>query len=48
MGVDITIAMIAGGILLGIVPGIAAYFITRKMVIVIRSRSKKSTQLTDS
>ena len=51
MGVDVTVAMILGGIILGIVPGIAAYFITRKMVVAVRSRSGKSVrskQLTDS
>jgi len=31
-------AMIAGGVILGILPGIAAYFITRKIMTTIRSR----------
>lgn len=38
LGMDATIAMIAGGIILGILPGIAAYFITRKIITTIRSR----------
>ena len=47
---DVTIAMIIGGVILGIIPGIAAYFITRKMVVAVRSRSGKrirSKQLSD-
>ena len=38
LGMDITIAMITGGVILGILPGIAAYFVTRRLVTVIRSR----------
>jgi uncharacterized protein (DUF2062 family) len=38
LGMDVTMAMIAGGVILGIVPGIAAYFITRKIMTTIRSR----------
>ena len=38
LGMDATIAMIAGGIILGILPGIAAYFITRKIITKIRLR----------
>ena len=38
LGMDVTMAMIAGGIILGILPGIAAYFITRKIITTIRSR----------
>lgn len=51
LGLDVTIAMIIGGVILGIIPGIAAYFITRKMVVTVRSRSgkrKRSKQLSDS
>jgi uncharacterized protein (DUF2062 family) len=36
--VDATIAMMVGGVILGIVPGIAAYFITRKIFITLRAR----------
>ena len=38
LGMDATIAMIAGGVILGIVPGIAVYFITRKIFITLRAR----------
>ncbi len=40
LGLDVTVAMIAGGAILGILPGIAAYFLTRKIFIKIRSRKK--------
>jgi uncharacterized protein (DUF2062 family) len=38
LGMDVTVAMIVGGVIMGILPGIAAYFITRKIIIGIRSR----------
>ncbi|MBL7180055.1 MAG: DUF2062 domain-containing protein [Pseudomonadota bacterium] len=38
LGLDVTAAMIAGGAVLGILPGVAAYFITRKIIAKIRSR----------
>jgi len=38
LGMDATMAMIVGGITLGIFPGIAAYFITRKIITKMRSR----------
>jgi uncharacterized protein (DUF2062 family) len=38
LGLDVTVALIAGGAILGILPGIAAYFITRKIFTKIRSR----------
>jgi len=43
LGINVTIALIAGGIILGILPGIASYFITRKIFTTIRSKraSKK-------
>jgi uncharacterized protein (DUF2062 family) len=43
LGVNVTIALIAGGILLGIIPGIASYFVTRKIFTTIRLKraSKK-------
>ena len=40
LGADITIAMITGGIILGILPGIAAYFITRRIFIKLRSQNQ--------
>jgi uncharacterized protein (DUF2062 family) len=43
LGINVTIALIAGGILLGILPGVASYFVTRKIFTTIRSKraSKK-------
>ena len=41
LGWDVTAAMIIGGVILGIVPGIAAYFITRNIFTKIRKRKKK-------
>lgn len=38
LGLDVTVAMIAGGAILGILPGIAAYFITRRIFTKIRAR----------
>lgn len=38
LGMDVTIAMIAGGVILGILPGIASYFITRKIITTVRLR----------
>ena len=38
LGLNATIAMMVGGVILGIVPGLAAYFITRKIFITLRSR----------
>lgn len=36
LGMDVTMAMITGGVILGILPGIASYFITRKIITTIR------------
>lgn len=41
LGMDVTIAMVIGGVILGILPGIAAYFITRRIFKHIRLRKKK-------
>ena len=40
LGANVTIAMVTGGIILGIFPGIAAYFITRRIFTKIRLRKK--------
>jgi hypothetical protein len=40
LGLEVTIAMIAGGAILGIPVGLAAYFITRKFIVTLRSRQK--------
>ena len=41
LGMDATLAMMAGGVILGVLPGIGAYFITRKIFTSIRLRSKE-------
>ena len=43
LGIEVTIASISGGLVLGILPGIATYFITRKIMQKIRSH-KQSIQ----
>jgi uncharacterized protein (DUF2062 family) len=40
LGTDITVALITGGVILGILPGIAAYFVTRRFFKAIRRHSK--------
>lgn len=40
LGMDVTMAMIAGGVILGVFPGIAAYFITRNIIKRIRLRKR--------
>jgi uncharacterized protein (DUF2062 family) len=39
-GVDVTIAMIVGGAVLGIVPAIASYFVTRHLFLKLRARRR--------
>jgi uncharacterized protein len=43
LGIDVTIALITGGLLLGILPGVASYVVTRKIFTTVRSKraSKK-------
>ena len=48
LGLDATLAMIAGGVVLGVVPGVAAYFITRKVFRAIRSRAAKPSPAQDA
>ncbi len=43
LGLDVAIAIIAGGMILGVIPGIAAYFITRKIFNTIYLRKTKGT-----
>jgi len=38
LGADVTMAMVVGGIILGILPGFTSYFITRKIISTMRSR----------
>ena len=40
LGADVTIAMVTGGVILGVFPGIVAYFVTRRIFIKIRLRKK--------
>ncbi len=40
MGLDVTIAMITGGVVIGIIPGVVAYFITRSLFVRIRAKRK--------
>jgi uncharacterized protein len=44
LGMDVTVAMIVGGVILGIIPGIAAYFITRKIFTTLKSRKTSKIQ----
>lgn len=44
MGADVALAMVVGGALLGIVPAIAAYFLTLHMFRKIRARRKQAHQ----
>jgi uncharacterized protein (DUF2062 family) len=45
LGLDVTIAMIAGGVILGIVPAIIAYFVTYKFFKAIREKVRRRKQL---
>jgi len=40
LGADVTITMITGGVILGILPGIVAYFVTRRIFVRLRLRKK--------
>jgi len=44
LGIDATLALITGGIIIGIVPAVAAYFLTRRLVKKFRSRRRLSTK----
>jgi uncharacterized protein (DUF2062 family) len=43
LGMDVTIAMVVGGFILGILPGIAAYFVTRGIFKHIQLRKKSDS-----
>ena len=45
MGLDVAIAAIIGGVILGIIPGIAAYFITLRIFKAAQSRKKVSSNI---
>jgi len=40
LGLDATLALITGGVVIGIVPAVASYFITRRLVKKFRSRRR--------
>ena len=42
LGLDVTWAMIVGGVAIGAVLGVAAYFVTFRIFITIRSRSRQA------
>jgi uncharacterized protein (DUF2062 family) len=44
LGLNVTLAMLAGGALLGIIPAVAAYFITFRVVIILRERAQQRVQ----
>jgi len=41
LGLDVTIAMIVGGIILGVFPALLAYFVTYRFMLVVRERARK-------
>jgi len=41
LGRDVLLAMISGGILIGLPPAVVFYFITRKIFVKLRSRTQK-------
>ena len=46
LGMDVTLAMLVGGILLGIIPAIIAYFVTFRVVVKLRERARRKDQVT--
>ncbi len=40
MGIEVTVAMLAGGLIIGVIPGLAAYFITLKAIKALKSHKK--------
>ena len=45
LGLDVTLAMIIGGVLLGIITAVIAYFVTFRVVVKIRERARRKEQL---
>jgi uncharacterized protein (DUF2062 family) len=41
LGLDVTIAMVVGGAILGIIPAIASYFLTYRFMVIVREKAKK-------
>lgn len=48
IGADITFAAIVGGVILGIIPGILTYLLTRRIFSVIHSKKLKAKNMTSS
>ena len=40
-----TLAMIIGGVLLGIIPAVIAYFVTFRVIVKLRERARRKEQL---
>lgn len=47
-GADITFAAIVGGVILGIIPGVLTYLLTRRILSVIHSKKLKAKNMTSS
>lgn len=45
LGLDVTLAMLIGGVLLGIIPAVIAYFVTFKVVVKLRERARRKEQV---
>ena len=44
LGLDVTIAMIVGGAVLGILPAILAYILTYRFVVIVREKARRKKQ----
>ena len=47
LGLDATLSMLLGGVIIGILPGIASYFLTYRIITAIRMRREWRQQSTD-
>ena len=48
LGLEVTLAMVVGGVVIGAVLGVVAYFVTFRGFILIRRRSRQANSDTDS
>lgn len=48
LGLDVTIAMIVGGAILGILPAIVAYILTYRIMTTVREKAKKRKQVAEA
>jgi len=48
LGLDVTVAMLVGGVLLGIIPALVAYFVTYRFILKLRERSRHKKNGTSS